>query len=728
MKFYLRTGISRRAAGLPGLLCCSLSCLVLLPAQAQAQAAPGEAAALPEVVVTAERRSTVLSKTASALAVIDQDDIERKGIMDLHDIVGVVAGVTVPNGFSNMPQAVAIRGVGASLPAMSQAVGIYLDDVPLIRGYATALWDLPGIERIEVLRGPQGTLYGQNASAGAVKFVSRDPGGVPQAWLAAAAGNLGTLETRGYLNGNLGDGVDGSLAFSRRTNDGFAYNATRDQQVNKLDVAQFQAKLRWRQPGGLDAVLALDGAQDRSDTNTGNYPLNTPRAAPRVTFFSGDIGAFKRNAGGISLKLEDRLAPQLNLRSITSLRGYRDDPTVVDNGGLEIQRAGLTQKVTQHAFSQELQLQGSAHGFNWTAGAMLVRDQFDFDRYTNQFPLAAKAPIYNEAVTSLRTTDVGVYAQGDYALSERLKLTAGVRAYRTEQTGYNQFWNSNAAQQRGSAVYLAPDLESVKRGALPKLGIDYQASPASFLYASVAQGAKFGGFNRAAQSLASAQVATDPERVTTWEAGSKQRWNGGRVTANFALFYNDYRDYLASLSNTTINGVLVTDAVLVNAARAKTYGADVELGAMLGARTRASLSLEALGSRFDSFRNPTGAAATNYVGHQLPNAPQLSLGADLEHRLPLADGAALTLGLSLSYLRQQYADVANSAALRMPAQNYINLSASYALARHWTWSLRVKNLQDRAYLLLRGQIPPLGVDAGYYNAPRTVLFTARYDF
>ncbi len=708
-----------------------LVALLAPPTQAQG-AAPGPEPGrpMPEVVVSAERVSALARTTPVSVGVIGARDIESKGVVDLHDIVGVVAGVAVPNGFSNQPQAVAIRGVGASLPAMSQAVGIYLDDVPLIRGYATGLWDLPDIERIEVLRGPQGTLYGQNSSAGAVKFVSRDPSADGEAWWSASAGNRGARETRGYLNGALNDGpLSASLAFSRRSNDGFAYNATLGEGANKLDVAQFRAKLRWAGAGGRDAVLALDGAQDRSDANTANFPLNHPRAAPRVSFNAGGTGAFKRNAGGVSLKLSDPLGEGLLFRSITALRLYRDDPTVVDFGGLEAARFGISQVVAQKAFSQEFQLQRKHRQYSWTAGLMLVRDRFDFDRFTAVAPLAAPAPLYSVAETHLDTTDVGVYGQGRYALNGKTGVSAGLRAYHVRQTGSNQFWRATAGGVRNAQVYAAPDLSSRTCGLLPKLGIDHQWNAATFLYASVARGAKFGGFNRAAESLASAQVATSPERVTTYEAGAKSAPGAGRVAASLALFYNDYRDYLASLSHTRVNGVQVNDAVLLNAGAARTYGVDLELAASLGRHTRATLSAEVLRSRFVEFANPSGAAATDFVGNELPNAPHLTLGASVYHVVPFAGGATLSLELSVQYLRESFADVANTAPVAVPAQTYFNAALAYRPAGgHWDYSLRARNLGDRNYPLLRTRVASLGLDSAYYNPPRTILFTARYAF
>jgi len=686
-------------------------------------------AALPEVIITAERASSLARTTPLSVGVIEQGEIERKGVADLHDLVGVIAGVAVPNGFSNMPQAVAIRGIGASIPAMSQAVGIYLDDVPLLRGYATGLWDLPDIERIEVLRGPQGTLYGQNATGGAVRFVTRDPSGQTAAWLAAGAGNVGTREARGYVNGALDERWSASLAFSRRTNDGFSYNATRHEQVNNLDVAQFQAKLRYTARPGLEAILSLDGTEDRSDANTTNYPLNHPNAAPRVTFTQAPRGAFLRNAGGLSLRISSDLGGGLLLRSISAVRRYRDDPAVVDYGGLEVQRFGIAQKVDQSAASQELQLQSTGDRLSWTGGVMLVRDRFDFDRLSAVTALGAPATAYSQALTHLETTDAGIYAQGRYRLAPNTGLTAGLRAYRTRQTGSNGFWRTDAGGRRTREVYVASDLATSTTGVLPRLGIDHRFDADTFVYASVAEGAKFGGFNRAAESLLSAQSATRPEQVRAWETGAKLRLAGGKLSAHAAVFYNDYRDYLAALTGTRINGVLVNDPVMVNAGKAHSYGLDLELAAQIGVRTRWTLSAEALGSKIDAFANPAGTATGDFVGHKLPNAAPFSAGSAIHHQQPLDNGAALSLELSAIYLRPQFLDLANNPLTRVPAQTYLNAYLSWrSPARKWTVAVRAKNLANKTYAMLRQVVPPLGLDASYYNPPRTVLLTVRRDW
>jgi len=713
-----------------GALCLALPALSF----AQQEAATDAAAQLPEVVVTVERSESLLRKTPVSVGVVDQSTLESRGVRQLNDLVGVVAGVAVPNGSSNMPQAVGIRGVGVSMPAMSQAVGIYVDDVPLIRGYATALWDLPDMQRIEVLRGPQGTLYGQNSSAGAVKLISLDPSTVSSAWVSASIGNYGAKEAHGYATGAItgttaGTPLTASFAFSTLHNDGFGRNATLDKGVNKLDATQFRAKLGWALAPGLSAVLAVDGLLDRSDNNAANYPLNHPDAAPRVLFNAVDTAAFRREAGGLNLRIVDQLEDGVVFRSITGLRSYRDDPSSGGFGGLEVERYGLQQVVDQQAFSQELQWQKQSRELSWTAGAMLVSDRFLFDRFAEPLALGATTPNRTEALTRLRTTDLGLYGQAHYALGERTALTAGLRAYTTRQTGSNNYWAVDAAHQHTRQIYSAPDLATRKGGLLPRIGIDHQATPDLFLYASIAQGAKFGGFNRAAASLRAAEYVSNPEKVRTYEVGAKTRAWDGRLEANAALFLNDYRDYLATLTNTTLGGVLVTDGVLMNAGHAKTYGVDLDLSAKLGANTQATLSLELLRSRFETFENPTGAVSGNFVGNELPNAPHASLGASLQHLLPLPRGDALSFNVSAQYVGQQYADAANTELLKLPTQTYLNLSSAYlSIDRRWSLSLRIKNLTNRTYLLLRNRIPSVGVDAAYYNPPRTVLLTARYDF
>lgn len=725
-------GSLRWVAGLlPAVLALSATAQdALQPPEDAASSASMATTSVQPVIVTAQRRQSVLGKTPLSVGVVDQHALEVNGTAQLSDLVGTVPGVTVPNGFSNQPQAVGIRGMGVSVPAMSQAVGIYVDDVPLVRGYATALWDLPDIARIEVLRGPQGTLYGQNSTAGAVRVISLDPSRSPVAWGSVGFGNYRNAELHAYVNGPIGDGpMSGSFALSSRANNGFGVNASTGERVNKLEATQFRAKLRLKQPSGTDAVLAIDGLLDRSDANTGNFPLNDPQSAPRVTFVTATTGPFKRVAGGLQLKVRHPLGDGIDLLSITGYRAYRDDPTVADIGGKAVLRYLLSQTVEQKAFSQEIQLQAKQDRLDWTTGLMLVSDRFDFERIVDQIPPPPRARVDTEGQTHLETTDIGLYGQAHYQWTEQVGLTAGLRGYRTKQTGGNRFWRLDAAQQRTQQVYQAGGLATSSHGLLPRLGVDWQRNSDHFLYASFAMGQKFGGFNRATASEIASTYAARPEKVSTWELGSKWRLADGRLTADVALFYNRYGEYLASLQNTVINGVLVPDQVLVNAGRAKTYGVDMDFAAKLAPRTEVALAVELLRSRIEEFANPTGAALSNYVGNELPYASHVSLSARFGHVQPLVDGSSLEFNATLQHLSKQYADVQNTAAIAIEPQTYLNLGASWTSPeRRWTFSVRVRNATNRDHVVLRTMIPSVDVDAANYNAPRTWLATLRHDF
>ena len=216
--------------------------------------------------------------------------------------------------------------------------------------------------------------------------------------------------------------------------------------------------------------------------------------------------------------------------------------------------------------------------------------------------------------------------------------------------------------------------------------------------------------------------------MTTYEACAKWRIAGGSARAQVALFYNDYRDYLAGLLNPTVNGVQVNDTVLLNAGHAGTYGLDLDITARLGEHLDWSGSIEVLRSRFEQFLSP--ASGVNYVGNELPNAPRISGSSSIRFNAPAGETGQVSLSGTIQYLGAQFSDVANSSALRLKAQTYVHVSAAFTTlsTRPWTVSLVIRNAFNRTQVILRQIVPPLGVDAGAYNLPRSMVLSVRHDF
>ncbi|WP_162846613.1 TonB-dependent receptor [Corticibacter populi] len=705
--------------------------LLTLPALAWAQAEGDvpvdEAIELEAVKITAERRETALQKTPVSVGVIGGQALEKTGFQHLFDIEKNVAGVSFFKGASNQQSSIIIRGVGTTNQGYTQAVGVYVDDVPLARSVAAGQWDLPDLERIEVLRGPQGTLYGQNSTAGAVRIISRNPTDEKVGWVSAGLGNYSSREARGYFAGPLKEGLlAGSVAFSYRKRDGYGTNLSTGDDIYGADVAQGRAKLRLTPGGGWDAVLAIDGLLDKSDNGTNATPLNYGNTAPRDTWAVQDLTQSKLKRGGANLQISKAISDDLRLRSITSYRAYKHDPDYMDIGGLPRYSNTWHQTVEQDVFFQEFQLQGDwGDRLSYTAGVLYQSENWQNNNWSYR-GLADGVTINRQlAKTEYDTSDVALYGQFDYRLTDKWSLTAGARYWRTSQTYDGSAYNLDENLQEVSERFSVSGLKKTSSGVTPRLTLGYQWTPETYTYASYTKGAKFGGHNRSASTAQVASVAANPEKVTAYELGVKNSAFNNRLQVNAAIFYNDYKDYLASVSNPTINGVLYNGSVLTNAAKAETYGADIELRARLTRRLDWNVALSYVHTEFKDF----GYGGESYVGNHLTYAPEYSVVTGLSYVQPLANGDELSIYGSVQHTAKQYSDEGNTERGTIPRRTNVDIGADYRFAGgHWTAGVKVRNLLDKDQILLKSYIPVYGIESSAYDAPRTIVATLRYDF
>lgn len=669
--------------------------------------------ALTAVTVTAERRTTDLQKTAVAVSAVGESQLQERQVHSLADLAGQAAGVTLPSPYINQ-QYVFIRGIGNSRPAGNPSVGVYLDDVYIARQFGNAFSNLPDIERVEILRGPQGTLYGQNTSSGALKIISKDPSNQFTGYVEGGGGNFGTFESKGYFSGPLiPDVLLGSLAVSSRKSDGYAHNYTLNKDVNGFDTDQVRAKLLFRPSENLRFDLAIDEASDHSDNGVPS-PL-TPHLKDNRTLASWDTRTDQKN-GGISFKITDRLNDNLTLKSISAFRRIKDGQPWDSDGRETYTFNKFYQEVNQRQFSQEFQLLGEYERFDFVTGATYFHENFDFDRLT----ALGTAPAWQATSSRNEKESKGIFGQLHYKVTDAFGITGGLRYSREEHILSGDAYNSNAGGELLSQRFAFNNWSEKNSSLTPKLTLDYTFSPNVFTYFTWAKGETSGGWNPApVNRIDLVERPIDPEEVTSYEWGIKTTAFNNRVQNNIALFYNKYDNYQTSLSNPVFNGVPVIGGVLANADSAHTYGAELESSFQITSNWKTSFSASYLRTGIDQFL-PGGVSSTaDYTGNELPFAPRMTYNLNTVYDVSVP-GGDLRLNGNVRRSSQFYTGVENT--FETPAQTYVDLGAFYT-PRGTSLTLFVsgKNILDKTY-----ETP--SAFGYYYNAPRTWLAGARYDF
>ncbi|MDQ7969515.1 MAG: TonB-dependent receptor [Oxalicibacterium faecigallinarum] len=696
---------------------------MLAPLSSQAQVSADEGLTIPDVTVTAERRSTSLQKTPVAVNSVSADELEQKGVRRLADLNGVAPGVSAPTSSNNGTTAIFIRGIGASRPIGNPSVGLYLDDVYLPRTFGAGFYgSLPDVERVEILRGPQGTLYGQNTSAGAVKFISKIPGQTREAWVSGAVGNNGALETRGYYSTPINPGkLSASVAFVHDEKDGELYNTTTRRDAGIARNTQLRTLFNWTPTDDFSALLSIDGTRFKQDWVILPDPRFTPGAGKQTAASLNPTQEYQ--GGGLSLKLNKKINQNLEVKSITAYRKFDYwMPTGYDYTPARI--FGFNQDLDQRQISQEFQLSGDYGRFNFITGLSLFREVFEVDR------LSWRSGSYNILRSKNTTDNVGLFGQGNYKLTEKLNLSAGLRLNHEKKGMDASGYASNASGAQLAQQFELNGLSKSFNAATPKLSLSYQWNPDLLTYASWSKGETSGGYNSVPGNAAIGEVPINPEKVTTYEIGIKSNDFGGRVKSSATFFYNDYDDYQASISNPIINGVPIAGSVIVNAGKAKTYGVELESAFKATSRLETRASLAYLKTEFVEFANPTGAANTNLNGAELPNAPKLTASLGGNYTLPLQSGGVVRFHGNARYQKESYSDIsASRESTKYPAQTYVDVGTSYTTADGlWTAFASVKNLFDKQYTLPGIYNPQLNLYGVTYNPERRILVGVRRDF
>jgi len=607
-----------------------------LPALAQ-DAPASETGALDEVMVTAQRREQGIQTVPVAVTAIDPATIERRQVVDSKALVYNVPNLT---GNSNVGQATAnsffMRGIGTTenLATADTSVGLYLDDVYIARQGANN-FNLADVERIEVLRGPQGTLYGRNTNGGAIKIVTKKPGPETEGSLRASYGNHDRWDLRLSGNTALTDTLYARANFLTQQGDGYLRNTTLNKDVNDLDYMGGRIALRQIASEAVEINLALDYSRD--ETN-GNYMSDIagvlrPSSGDVRNVVSGLEAYGEAETWGGALHVDWSMSDKLQFRSIT---GYRstDQDLNMDLSDQPVPLYNLVQVQNSDQLSQEFQLSGDlTDRLKFVTGAYYFDESSDVlvsDR-VRATPVAVQNQ-WNKDYT-VDVESYGVFGQVEYELGAVTLVAAG--RYTWEDRGFTvvqtstlpgplfNYTTADLAVLGAAGQPIDVDREFSKF--TPKLGINWQVTDNLFAYASFTEGFRSGGWT--GRALRSDQfVNVDPENVESWEVGLKATLLDGRIRWNTSLFTMDYTDLFNTLTVAGVYTVATADAVI--------EGAETEFTLRATSWLDLFLNLGYLDTRYE------GDKPVN-LADELQRAPQMQAKAGFSVDHPVAGGSLL---------------------------------------------------------------------------------------
>ena len=708
-------------AAITSLMSCPLS------SQAQTAAATANAANANEetvVTISAQRRLEEIQKVPMSITALSSKEMQTLQIRRLDDLKLVVPNVVIEQNTGTSSGAkIFMRGVGTdeSLFTADPSVAIYIDDMYVAR-QTGAMFDMFDLQRIEVLRGPQGTLYGRNATGGAIRYITKKPSGESRLEVDTRIGNFGRID--GSLSGSasLGGAAGGSVAVSfglmTKSRGGYLQDITNNRLVNTEAVDGARVALA----ASLGASTSLRLSIDTLRQNSGpTYATGIVDAAAAVRFTRP-----VNNADGNLLTTETNLSNGLNelgqtgisLSSATDLGGFEwrniltwrkmDNELFIDLDGTAATRFHLYQNQRQKQKSFETQLVSSGKGMlSWTAGL------FWFNETNNQ---PTRQDIFSPGgvtTVSQDTTATAAYGQADLRFGGIFKATLGARySHETKDFGLN------ALRANGTLNFDFRKEDSWSRSDY-KLGLDAELGKNVLVYGSATTGFKSGGFNGRAGNAAAAALVLRPETVLTYELGVKSTLAGGMVKLNANVFRNDYKDLQLTAFDST------GASVLFNAASALIQGVEVDASVNVTRQWQVGLNLGTLDAEY---RDYSAANRATFEGKQLKQAPKLQYGASSSYRFGLADGG-LTVGAQLKHVGDHFQNLAATEIIKTSAYTLVDARVSYEPKDgRWGLALWGKNLGDKRYYTGGFDISGLGIAAAYLNLPRSYGAEFRYRF
>lgn len=692
----------------------SIFAMTLVLAGGQGVHAQSEFDGLETIVVTAERRETNLQTTPVTISAFTADKLQRLQATEAAELTKFVPSLTIQQGIAAPGKIdLYMRGAGDQLGAIitsESGVGIYIDDVFIPR-LSVGNVELIELERVEVLRGPQGTLYGRNSMTGAIKFVTKTPTGELGGNVGVGYGRFNAFNVSGYVEAPLvEDKLAGSLnAFYRESGDWYSNEALGEDRGNR-EVFTVTGKLATIDTGALSGVFSLTYSEESNDG--GEFVARDAATLESITGSFRDVqsplDAFGENEQfRATFDASYDFGNDIVLRSITAYQSLKE------NNSFDLTGRGLLNRELNSdvdVFTQELQLRGQfADGaFEWVVGGMYFQeDAFQTVEDTVFFNTRAAT------VIDIDSKSISVFAEGTYNLSERTSITAGVR-YTNDDKTLAGAMATPADPLTAVPVAAENDADAVTA----RFVVSHQFTDDIFGFVNVSRGFKAGSFNGLAvlnpQAFA---TGFDPETVWAYEVGMKADLADNTLRANINFFFNDFSDLQGLNTNsdgfTTIN----------NVADANVYGIETEVTWL---PTDGLQIFAALARQWDEYKNidPTSVIQPDF---RINRASEwtANLGFEYRHPVPRLKGDVGLVG-NWAYRSSYFNDIVNAPVFFTEGHSLVDLGAFVEFEdSKWRVSVNGKNiLNEKVYLKGLGVIGATGQP----TQPATWMVNAAYNF
>ncbi|WP_404338333.1 TonB-dependent receptor [Sphingomonas sp. MMS12-HWE2-04] len=714
----------------------SLLALIAAPAFAQSNEGPAEAAAhsapdSPEdIVVTARKRAETLQDVPMAITAVTGADLDTRNVQDVNGLYADVPGLfSAPGSVNNSADYayLTMRGVGFNA-GLEPAVGVFLDGMYLPQlGFDAAFLDL---ERVEVLRGPQGTLFGRNTQGGALNLVSRRPGPEFRGRAQLEAAELGTFRGNLSMSGPITDGLYVGYSVEHRRTGGYLHNIVLGGMQDWSEQTALRGTLRWVPSDAIEVMLIGDYSKRNYNEAIRGVRLATHRYESVVDQDEPDSKANH----GLQLNVTAELGSGITLTSISGYRELSSDIFTDMDSRISVQipvtlpayppvsqtpqsfaGATLDIDIRQQFKSQELRLSGSAGPVDWLVGGYYFDQHQLFDRYRRvgpgTRPLPAALYIYENHVDD--RDGYAAFGQASWHVTDALELTGGGR------------WSHEGVVGTGDRgqVFGPPinQFQPVPRNARDTFenfswmgSASYKPATSVMVYATYAEGWKAGGINRSGSAAANAPYGDEASQ--NYELGLKASTHDQALALNLALYRIEIHDEQVTNVIPDPGGGPTPVTVVENAAGSHVSGVEAELSVrpIDGLKLRSSVSFSR--SRFDSFvRMFSPADKTDFSGTPFENVPETTVFAAADYRLPLGGANALDLHAEYQFidsiLIQDNTRASRSGdQLTAPAYDRINLSASIDLANGLRLTGYVNNLLDSFDYAFPSSDPLIGGD------------------